>query len=170
MEQTTKVAAEDFDVNEDDLFGDWVKQSTLVFHYGRELAKARKRSKRQTAAIKLYSAKLSLKIRMNYGDHGLSRLTEDGVKAVLAMDETLIEMQDGLVQAEYEVDVLEEAAMKSLLDKRKALENLVQMELEDYRSQREPRAKNQEQRDKLHDIKKDMTRSKVKMERREKDA
>lgn len=128
MEQ---VYEQDISINPDALDVEWVKQAQTFFKYAQLAAQARDRMDRQKDALDVIMAGLGLKIRTNPASYGLEKITEAGVQAAIILNKEYTAANDTLNQLKYEYEVLS-AAVRSLDQKKTALENLVRLQGQSY--------------------------------------
>lgn len=149
-------------IDSDDLLAEWLKQPDLMGEYTRELADAKRHHNRAKAKFKLVCAELNLDIRKSPDTYGLAKITEDGITNAMIREDEYQESQTNVIEAEYRVDLLD-GLVKSLLDKRKALEASVSLFGMDYFS--EPRA-SKEVKEAMDEVEKRRIRSKGRMKKK----
>ena len=123
----------DISVDPNALDSQWVEQPRMYFRYAAELADARRDLDMAKADLDLTDAELDLSIRQSPGDYGLDKITEAAIKATIPSQQTHIDGHGKILEKKHDVDVLG-AAVSALDHRRKALENLVQLQLANYYS------------------------------------
>lgn len=124
MSNTPKEETLDLDLNR--LEEACQKQPRMMFHWGKDLALAKKKSKEAKNALKLCFAEASKSIRVAPGMYGLEKVTDASVEATVLTLEGYQKAQQNLVDTEYEEDVLD-AFVKALTDRRGEIGSLVQL-------------------------------------------
>ena len=146
----------DISVDQNDLDHEWVAQPKNYFRYAAELADARRDQDQAKAELDLVQAELDQAVRSDPEKFGLSKATEASIKAVVLAQAEYTSAQQAMLKAKHDVDVLQ-AAVGALDHKRKALENLVTLWLNNYYSSpRSPKGSE----DKIDEMKKDLIRRK----------
>lgn len=101
-------------------------QSQLMAEWGEILADAKRKSKDLRKALKLLTAQISLNVRRDPAEFGLARATDDSVKEVVTTQDEVQNLQDQVIQAEYEEEILD-SFVWSIVDRKAQLENLVKL-------------------------------------------
>ncbi len=134
--------ASPFQIDTNDLAGEWVLMSQQTRAVGRREADARHTLDQAKARLAVCRAQLSLRIRKRPGDFDLPESkspSNDVVDAVIETRSEYGKAVNEVSQAKYVLD-LAEADSNAFLTKRKALERLVELLGLDYWSEREPKA------------------------------
>jgi len=130
-----------FKIDESKLDREWVIQPQLQRQVGEEEADAQHVLNQKKAEFDVICARLSLAIRSDPEKYGIGKKPTIGeVDHALTLER---DYQAGLTQlnlAKYQLDVAG-AKKTAMIDRRKALENLVQLLSLNYYSEREPRTK-----------------------------
>ena len=121
-----------------DLWEEWRRQSKLTYEANKAKADAKHALAQAKSRMKVTAAKLKLQIRSAPEKFGLDKITEDGVKSALEVHEDYLKVEQEVLQAEYAEDIYS-AKVLAFVDRRKALENLVQLLSIEYHGEREPR-------------------------------
>ena len=98
-----------------------------IYHWGVELAKASKRVKELKNSLKLNYADTASHIRRNPAAYGLDKITEGAIDQCVLRDSTYQHIQNQVIEAEYDEDVLEAFVKGGLADKKSELENMVKL-------------------------------------------
>lgn len=106
-------------------------QPRLIQKFGVALADAEKDLADAKADLELIHAELSLAIRKDPEKYDVGKLSEDGVKSAIRLDQGFIDAAKLLREAEHKVDLLK-ASMRTLDHRRSTLENLVVLHGRDY--------------------------------------
>lgn len=136
------VTAEEFRIDPERLDTEWLKQPQLSRKLGEEEADARHAQTRAKNRLALVEAQLTLRVRKNPQAYGLDKATEASIAAAVTEHS---EYQSAL--REYE-DATHKANLASALttaavDRRKSLENLVELQQLNYIAERGPRDKSE---------------------------
>lgn len=125
-------------VDPDRLDQEWVGQASLYLKYAEAEADARHAHAEAKAGLELVEARLSLAVRSTPSEYELpDKPTEGAIKAAITCAAEYKQAVGELNAAKHKLDLL--AATTSALDhRRKALENLVQLEVMAYRSDPRP--------------------------------
>lgn len=138
--------SKDFEEEEFDFFAidrtrlddEWIRQPQLYFDQAVKAAQAKELVDRAKAALEVATADLGQLIRLKPKKYGLAKVTEAGIAQCLKQQQLDLPEYEQYVKARYNADVYN-AAVFALDQRKKALENLVQLELANYHS--EPRIK-----------------------------
>jgi hypothetical protein len=115
---------------------EWCNQVRLYHEWSDKLAWARTQFERAKANLKLVEADLDAEIRVNPGEYGITRVSEGAIEKVVIRRRERREAFEVMIKAMHKVEVLE-GRVKTLDHRKKALECLVQLLLNNYYS--EPR-------------------------------
>jgi hypothetical protein len=125
-------------IDEGKLDQEWIEQPRAFYIMAKRLAKARRVHDEAKAELDVVRGETAMDMRKRPDVHGLVKVTEDSVKeALLQNDEMKLAVQ-AVIDAKYAADILQ-AAVTALDHKKKALENLVELQGQNYFSQ--PRAR-----------------------------
>lgn len=122
---------QDLEINPDALDVEWVKQAALFGRYCEKQADVRDKADRLKEKIEVLNAGLGLKIRANPASFGLEKITEASVQAVILLDKEYQELIEQQAKARYELELMQ-SAVRSLDQKKSALENLVRLQGQNY--------------------------------------
>lgn len=112
---------------------EWTQQPRMYFCYAAKLADARQELDRAKTELDLVDAELDIKIRKNPELFDLPKVTESVIKSTIVAAGAHIRANDFVIDAKHAVDVLV-AAVTALDHKKKALENMVSLQLANYYS------------------------------------
>ena len=116
---------------------DWIKQPKLYHEVALKLADARLDHDEAKDKLELTMAEIDRVIRIDPEKYGVTKITETSVERAIILTKTYQSAKKRVNETKHTVDVL--AAVSIALEhKKKALENLVQLEARDYFS--EPKA------------------------------
>jgi len=150
---------EDISINPDALDVEWTRQAQTFFKYAELTAKARDKMDRIKETLDVKDAQLGLKIRSNPAAHGLEKVTEASVQALLLIDKDRMLTSENLASAKYELEILI-AAVRALDQKKAALENLVRLQGQNYFAG--PEAPRNIGKEWVKEVERDRARDKVK--------
>lgn len=122
---------QDIEIDVNALDVEWAKQASLFGEYCEAQAVARDKADRIKEALEVKAAALGLKIRSNPASYGLEKITEGSVQAIILLDKDYATTAESLANARYELDIMV-AAVRSLDQKKSALENLVRLQGQNY--------------------------------------
>ena len=111
----------------------WTQQPSIYFRYAAKLAGARQELDRAKTELDLVDAELDIKIRKNPELFDLPKVTESVIKSTIVVAGVHIRANDFVMDAKHAVDILA-AAVTALDHKKKALENMVSLQLANYYS------------------------------------
>lgn len=122
----------DMYIDESALDVEWLGQPTLMMRYSRALAKAEKEVSRLKEKIKVTAAVLDKDIRSNPGQYKIDvKLTEAVVNNAIIIQDEYQELQEELIDAQYEVNMLK-GAVESIKERKDALQDLVRLHGQQY--------------------------------------
>jgi len=119
-------------------------QPGLMYEAGTQLADQRKNSKIAKNKLKLKAAELGNAMRERPDDFGLSKTTDKAVEDAVLAHKDYQELLKDLIEIEYGEDVCE-SFKDAVVDRKKELENLVQLHGQMYWSKADTRLKTTEQ-------------------------
>jgi len=120
-----------FDLDKHRLDDEWIEQPRAFREMAEKLADARRDMAQAKAQFELVEAELSLAVRKRPEDFGLEKTTESSIGSMVIVQKKYKEAQQDYIDAKHQVDVLE-AGVNALDHRKKALENLVQLQARDY--------------------------------------
>ena len=123
----------DFQIDPYCLDEEWVKQPDTFRKYSEALAEAKRDFEEAKNRLAVVRAETDLTVRKKPSKYGLDKLTEGVIKAAVEIDEGVVKAEADVVEARYEVNLLE-AAVGSLDHRKRALSDLVSLHLADYYS------------------------------------
>ena len=126
-----------FDLDENRLDQEWLNQPRLYFQHATLLASARKELERAKAKENLVAAEVELDVRKRPEHYGIDKVTEGVVSSTVTVQARYQSAKQELLNAQHEVRV-HEVDVATLDHRKKALENMVQLQMANYYS--EPRA------------------------------
>ncbi len=139
------------DINEAALDREWLRQAQLSRAAGEREADARRVHDLAKAKLAVVHARLSLAARKNPGVFGLrEKPNADEIDAAVIVHEEYQVVQNMLIEARHDLD-LAAAYNVAMIDRRKALERLVELFALNYFSDQEPRASSDNIRDRVRD-------------------
>jgi len=103
-----------------------LRQPSMAYTVGAELATARRKLRQMDAKQKITEARLKRAITASPAEYEIGRVTVDSVEAVMLTMPEWIEARKAFADAEYAVGVLE-AAQTAMVDRRRSLEQLCAM-------------------------------------------
>ena len=114
-----------------DLDTETATQPDLYHHWAKIACK--KRFEYDTAKLHhdVLKAKVELEIRKNPEKFGLSKVTEDTVKAAMAVDKRLIDSYENVLTLKKEASELD-CLTEALQQRKKSIEDLIQLFFRDY--------------------------------------
>lgn len=135
-----------FLIDLNDLAGEWQQQPGLAREAGRRLADAKHAQAQAEAALAVVKARLYLAIRNDPTKFDLrAKPTGDEVDAAVMLEKTYADAVTRVNLSAYETEIAK-ADTVAFVDRRKALENVVELMTLDYHNEREPRAVSDEAR------------------------
>ena len=150
---------QDVEIDPENLDREWVRQASLFGRYCELLADAHRQLDLKKEKLVMVDAKLGLEIRTNPNKYGLDKVTEAGVNSILVLQEEHKELEKELIDLRYDVEVLT-GAVRSLDQKKSALENLVRLHGQNYFAG--PEVPHNLKKDWIDDAERNASRSKVK--------
>ena len=139
-----------FDIDKNRLDEEWLRQPRLYMKYSEEVATYRKTLEDTKIKLEVYDAETELDIRKNPEKYNVPKLTEGCIQQVLALQEEHVRYRRLIAKRKYDLDIAQ-AAVSTLDNKKKALEDLVQLQLSNYWS--EPRAPKGVSKETIDDMK-----------------
>ena len=130
-----------FEIDIYQLDQEWVKQPKNYYYYASEMVIARKNWEECKASKDLVEAELSKSIRSTPSEYGIEKVTEGSITTAIISDEKYQDEITSVINAKNKVDTIQ-AILDALEHKKKALENIVQLQLANYFAQ--PRIKGED--------------------------
>ena len=153
-----------FVIDNDRLDQEWLRQPQLTREAGRREADARHEHAMAKARLDVVTARLSTEIRRTPGKFGLpDKPTVGQVEAAVTVQKDYADAVDAVNLAKRDMDYAA-ADTAAFLDRRKALERLVELLALDYWAEREPRAQSQKARELADDVRKRSARQGIDMD------
>lgn len=141
MDQKSEERSDDqdpFQIDPRDLGSEWIRQPRLMRAAGRREADARHDHAQAKARVGVVAARLRLKIRQDPGSYGLrEKPTVDEIESCLELQKEYRNAVDEMNESKKDLDYAETDTV-AFIDRRKALENLVELLGLEYRSEKEP--------------------------------
>lgn len=130
---------DEYAVDENDLMAEWRRQPGLTRRVGRAEADARHAHAQAEAALKVTAARLKFQIRKDPGRFGLGdKPTIPDIEAACLTHKDHVAAVELVNRTRYEL-AIREADVAAMLDRRKALERLVELLRIEYFAEAEPR-------------------------------
>lgn len=120
-----------FELDKHNLDVEWENQPKLYWQSAENLASARAEYERAKTEKELVEAELSKEIRSNPAVFGLEKVTENAIKETMVTTDKYKKAAGDLIERMHTKD-LYEAEIYTLDNRKKALENLVQLHLANY--------------------------------------
>jgi len=129
-----------FDIDPNRLDREWLEQAKLARAAGHREAEARDTHARAKAKLDVVAARTALAVRRNPGAYNLrDKPNQDEIEAAVILSDSHQEAVKELNDAKYALDIAS-ADTTAFVDRRKALERLVDLLALNYRSEKEPQA------------------------------
>jgi hypothetical protein len=152
----------DLHLDRDELDIDWEAHPMRSFGYSLAVAEAKRVLDDLKREHRLLVAETYLDVKKNPEDYDLpDKPTVDQVKSAAESDEQCEDMYRKVINAQYELNVLQ-GALKALDDKKSAMENLVRLHGQSYFSTPQT---DQEGGETLSDMKRDRVKATIKKKR-----
>lgn len=126
-----------FDIDEFHLDREWIRQSRLYLSHAEKLANAKQRFEEAKSSRDVTYAELYKKIRSKPEDYDLPKVTEESLKHLIILQDDYRDADKEVITAKHTVDILQ-AAVDALDHKKRALENLVHLQISGYHSDPKP--------------------------------
>ncbi len=127
----------DVSINEHRLDKEWVNQPKKYYDCAIQLAEAKREVEECKNKIEVIKADLDKEIRSNPEEFDIAKITESVISATIVLQSEYRNAMKGLVTARYNASMIE-AGVSALDHRKRALENLVSLQLANYYS--EPKA------------------------------
>lgn len=123
------------DIDANALDQEWLTQPGVVYNFGEAEADAKHEYAQAIAALKVLKAELAMKVRRTPTRFGfIKRPTKDEVDDTVQLSKRYQEGVKESLKLKHKVDILT-VAREAMMDRRKGLENLVQLHLTNYHSE-----------------------------------
>lgn len=103
----------------------------LAFEWGENLAGAIKRVKELKNQLKVIAAEIERRVRLQPNKFLLDRVTEKALETITFLDKDYQEVQERLVEAEYEENILQ-AFVYALMDRKESLKSMTALHGQQY--------------------------------------
>lgn len=120
-----------FKPDKNNLDEEWVNQPAMYLEYALKLADAKAEHDRAKANLEVVMAEEDLQIRRHPEDYGLEKITEKIVESTVLLQSKVSVASEKLIKTKHKVDILQ-AYVYALENRKKSLENLVQLRLAEY--------------------------------------
>jgi hypothetical protein len=131
------------DVDENELVEEWVNQPRNIGKFIREQADARYELDVAKSNLDLVRAKLDLNIRENPEEYDLPKVTEASIAGAITLQDEFQKAQKKVTTIKHRVDLLQ-GVITGLEHKKRALEKLVDLHMQDYYSTPKAKGENKE--------------------------
>lgn len=138
-----------FEIDQNLLDEEWIRQPQLYFEYAKRLADARRDHDQQKAALDVVVAELDKAIREDPEKFGIEKVSETAIKLAIVGRKKHKAAVQAVADAKHAVDVLQ-AVVNALDHRKRALENLVDLWAANYFST--PRASDESAREVVQDL------------------
>jgi len=118
---------DDFRIDEHDLVTESYKQPMLAFNYACAQAEATRERDKKKQTLEITKAELDSDVRANPGRYGIEKITENVVSSTILSDEKTQQAQADLIQAQYELNILQAAVDSIVYQKKAMIDNLVEL-------------------------------------------
>lgn len=116
----------DTHIDEQALDVEWLNQSDLMYKYCRIEAAAHRRADLAKMRVEVRYAQLDRAIRSDPDGFGISRISNEAISSAVKTDPEYTEALVAEIEARYE-QRMASSAVRALMDKKSALENLVRL-------------------------------------------
>jgi hypothetical protein len=140
----------DIEIDKHRLDEEWLKQPRLVLQYNAKLSEAKAEVAYTANQVTITRAQIANDVRNHPENYGVLKLSNDVIENCVNVHEDVTAIEADLLLAKGNVGILE-AACIALEHKKRALENLVRLQLADYYS--EPNAEPGVARGRVEDAK-----------------
>jgi len=117
----------DFKIDEDNIAGEILQQSSLIYKWNLKLARAKRENEMAKNYLEMKEAEKEKLVRKNPEAFGMEKATDAAVKCAIKADAELDALRKEVIEKSYGESVLW-AACRSIEAKKSALENLVRMQ------------------------------------------
>ncbi len=157
---------QDIKIDADSLDTEWLEQAELMRKYGKHLARTERDMDNAKERLEAGKARIEMDIRNNPEKYDLSKVTEGAISSTIALQDDYRELIKKYNEAKYEYGVAY-AAVQAMHQRKKALENLVQLlNMSYFAGPKAPRDLSAEQ---LNQTERKRQNSKVKIQQRKKE-
>lgn len=116
----------DMKIDENGLDVEWLRQPRLMMKYSELAAKARQANDRAKEEVDICKAGLARDIRSSPDTFGLAKVTDSAVESTILNQPEYRQAMEHFIQTKYDLEMAM-AAVKSIDQKKGALENLVRL-------------------------------------------
>jgi len=120
-----------FEIDQNRLNWECVRQPKLYLKYAEELAEAKQALEEAKTALEVIKADLSLSIRKDPDTYGLDKITEAVVSSTITLQQKCIEQNQEVIDKKYDVDMLQSAVI-TLDHRKRMIESLVTLHGQNY--------------------------------------
>lgn len=124
----------DFSIDPLRLDRECLKQANAYFDVAKDLAEARRTYDALQSELQVLKADLDLAIRKDPAKYDLDKVTESTVASAVTVAKEVVELNQEIRAARYEMDVLT-GALEAMQHRKRALEKLVDLHLSNYYSE-----------------------------------
>ena len=110
---------------------EWLKQPGLFMYWSKKSVDAREKMERLKFDLDKYEACLAAQVRKDPSSYGLEKVTESAINQFVASDAQVIKLNEMLIGLRAEAELLNRM-VTALEQRKKALENLVYLNQQDY--------------------------------------
>jgi hypothetical protein len=122
---------QDIEIDETALDVEWLGQASLTFKYCRHAAEMERVRDQAKENLNITRAEIDQKIRNNPEKYKIEKVTEGSISAAILVHEDYKEANQAYIDAIFELNVAK-GAVDAFQDRKKALENLVQLHGQSY--------------------------------------
>jgi len=122
---------DDIRIDETCLDVEWLDQPTLMMKYCQYAILMRKKLDLAKEKVDIVKAELDKKIRLNPAEFGIEKLTETAVQNTIILQDEYRMAVEEMIEIKYQYD-LATSAVRSIEQRRDALENLVKLHGQQY--------------------------------------
>lgn len=141
-----------FAIDENNLDEEVIRQPQLTRKVGVSEADARHAYAKAKAKLDVVAAQLALRVRLKPDDYGLpAKPTVDSIEATVVVQESYQKMLSEMNEAKYALDIAS-VEVTACLDRRKMLEERIQLLTLDYHAEREPQGRTPAARTKMAEM------------------
>lgn len=119
------------EINPYKLDEEWLEQAKLFFSFAADLADVKMVHDKAKANLELVEAELDREIRSDPAKYNIDKVTETSIKNAVITRSRYQKAQEELITARYDV-AIHQAAVDAMDQRKKALENMVQLDGRNY--------------------------------------
>lgn len=135
--------ADELSIDEYNLDKEWLAQAGRVFRYGVKLADAERDLDEVKSEFDVRKAEIYREVAADPSSFGLEKTTEAAINSVVIRDSRYLKSQRELFDAKHDAKIYE-AAVKAFIDRKKALEKLVDLQMANYHGEPHASAESRE--------------------------